>query len=705
MRERRAFCRLVLPTVFVGLLSLSSAVMAQRPLPGRDTTATADSAAQAHALGAVTITTTPAERRAPSASLHIDAPVLSVTPARSAWELMRMTAGVEVHEQGQGPGFASNASIRGFSSDHSTDLALWIDGVPVNEPVNGHAEGYNDWSLLFPRGLQSVDVIKGPTSALFGNFALSGVINVRTLERMTGTEASVEGGSYGQATATLLTGFDHGSAGGGVLGLRAQREDGFRPNARNGLIQGHARLVRDLRPGTTLDGGVELYGANWDSPGYLGEEDFALGNYDVVSNGSDGGFKRRAQERLSLRVLSSSLLWRSTVYATQGRWQLFLTVPPAGGRFEGTGSQTEEEDRRVGLGLTSAATWSGARQDVTLGVEGRWDRSHYQAYFTTDRTRDSTDTQLAARQASGALFVQSTTRVTSRLRLDAGLRADALDTRSEPDGGEAASGTNAILSPKLGAIMRLTSSVSLYGNVSRGFRSTDGVIADPSLPLITAWALETGLKLDARTTRATASLFRMNVSNEQTFNPATLESTSGGASARQGVDLELDWQPVSAAHLTADWTFTDAHYRHFVSGGGGDRVVAVDGGGPARRSAIADVPSRQEEPAPAVLDGLRVFNTAKFVGVAAIEFGPPAASWRLRLSGNWLGPYAPFDEPGVLLGGYGLAHASALLRVGRLEWDVGVRNVFDRRYPELVAAGKVSPGAPRAAYATARVRW
>ncbi len=703
MDKRRVSCRLVIPAACIGLLSLPSGLAAQRPRPGRDTTATADSGAaqRAHPLGEVTITTTPAERRAPSAALHIDAPVLSVTPARSAWELMRMTAGVEVHEQGQGPGFASNASIRGFSSDHSTDLALWIDGVPVNEPVNGHAEGYNDWSVLFPRGLQSVDVIKGPTSALFGNFALSGVINVRTLERMTGTEASVEGGSYGRATATVLTGFDHGSDGGGVMGPRTSRRR-FPPQARNGLIQGHARLVRDLRPGTTLDGGVELYGASWDSPGYLGAEDFALGNYDVVSNGSDGGFKRRAQERLSLRVLTSSLLWRSTVYATQGRWQLFLTVPPAGGRFEGTGSQTEEEDHRVGFGLTSAATWSRAREDVTAGVEGRWDRSDYDAFFTTDRTRDSTDTQLAARQASGALFVQSTTRITTRLRLDAGLRADALNTRSEAHDGEAASGTNAILSPKLGAIARLTSAVSLYGNVSRGFRSTDGVIEDPSLPLITAWAFETGLKLDARTTQATASLFRMNVSNEQTFNPAALRSTSGGESVRQGVDLELSWQPIAAAHLTADWTFTDAHYRHFVSSGEEERLVNGEAGGPARRTAV---PSRQEEPAPVVLDGLRVFNTAKYVGVAAIEFGPAAAAWRVRLSGNWMGPYAPFDEPGVLLGGYGLAHASALVRVGRLEWDLGVRNVFDRRYPELVAGEKVAPGAPRAAYATARVRW
>ena len=84
-----------------------------------------------------------------------------------------------MHQQGQGPGFGSDVSLRGFSSDHATDVALWVDGVPMNEPVNGHAEGYNDFSVLFPGGIRDIDVIHGPTSALFGNFALAGTVNAK----------------------------------------------------------------------------------------------------------------------------------------------------------------------------------------------------------------------------------------------------------------------------------------------------------------------------------------------------------------------------------------------------------------------------------------------------------------------------------------------------------------------------------------------
>src|SRR5204862_4558872 len=122
----------------------------------------------------------------PVGATHVDAAAIQLTPARNPYDRLRQVAGLEVHDQGQGPGFASDASLRGMSSDHSTDLALWIDGVPINEPVNGHAEGYNDWSLMFPQAVRSIEVFKGPTSPLYGNFAMAGAVNVRTLERLRG---------------------------------------------------------------------------------------------------------------------------------------------------------------------------------------------------------------------------------------------------------------------------------------------------------------------------------------------------------------------------------------------------------------------------------------------------------------------------------------------------------------------------------------
>jgi outer membrane receptor for ferric coprogen and ferric-rhodotorulic acid len=57
----------------------------------------------------------------------------------------------------------------------------------------------------------------------------------------------------------------------------------------------------------------------------------------------------------------------------------------------------------------------------------------------------------------------------------------------------------------------------------------------------------------------------------------------------------------------------------------------------------------------------------------------------------------------VLVGGYGLLHASVSAHARRAEFEFGVRNLLGRRYPEVVAGHIVAPGQPRAITLTMRV--
>ena len=243
--------------------------------------------------------------------------------------------------------------------------------------------------------------------------------------------------------------------------------------------------------------------------------------------------------------------------------------------------------------------------------------------------------------------------------------------RSAPDSGDVVGATHGVISPKLGTLVRLSPQLSGYGNMSRGFRSVNGVITDPTLVPITAWAYETGVKFEHEGASASLALFRMDVSNEQTLNPVTLQSTSGGASRRQGV--EIGWQVSISPQIAASgsWTFNDARYHSVVA-------APTEGGG-----------------APRTLDGLHVYNTASYIGAAALDITPGETRLRFRVSGNWVGAYSPFDEPGVLAGGYGLLHLTAVVPMDRFDVETGVRNLLDRAYPELIAGHIVSPGAPR----------
>lgn len=658
----------------VALAALPAVLAAQQPDSAH---AHGDSLSRAPVqVQAITVTSTPTRREAANTSVQVSAAAIRRTPAANAYDLVRQTAGIEVHDQGQGPGFASDASVRGFSSDHSTDIALWIDGVPNNEPFNGHAEGYNDWSLLFPDLIEGIDVIEGPVSPLYGNFAFAGVVNVRTRDRMDGSELSLTGGSYGHAGLTFLTGFDHPD-GGGILAFRGEREDGWRPNSEYRLGQLNGRLVRNLTPTTSLDASVSLYGTAWDSPGFLSDSQFDAHDFDVVSNPTDGGFKRHAAERASLRVITNGgAVWRTTAYATQGRWQLLLTIPPEPGEGEGSGGQTEEEDTRYGLGLTSAVTWGLSRGDLTLGVESRLDHADYAHYNTVDRVRDTAGvTRLSGHQASGGLFIASNTDLTRHLRLSIGGRLDALTTTSAAPDSAALSAGHSIVSPKVGLLYHLPRFADLYATLSRGFRQADGVISDPSTGFITEWAYEAGIKADLGGINADLAFYRMDVSREESFDELTGATITTGSSRRRGIELGLRGRlgPVVGVH--GQWTINDAKYVNFVTE---DTVN---------------------------LAGTPVYNTAKYVGEAGLDFGPANGAWFLGASANVVGPYTPFDEPGVELPAYGLAHLTGSVRLGKATLQLGIRNLFDRKYPELRAGGFVSPGLPRTIYTTLRYDW
>lgn len=648
-------------------------------------------------LSQITITTTPVERTEPLTVVHVTPLTIALLPANSPWELFRQAAGLEAHEQGQGPGFASDLSVRGFSSDHSTDLALYIDGVPNNEPVNGHAEGYNDINLLMPEVVSGIDVVKGPTSALYGNFAFGGAINVRTLNKFKGTELSVGSGSFGTGQGSFITGFDHGATG-GVFAVSGDREDGWRPHAENQYGHLHAAIVHDLTPATSIDASVDGYLTSYNSPGFLDTTQYNAGRTAFVSNYGDGGFKRHAQERVSLRTfVNPSLEWRSTLYSQQGTWQFWLSSPPGlGGLTEGNGSETREFDARYGFGATSALTYAAPGVDITFGADGRYTSARYENYAesSTGYRVDSAAVVLAspAQQLSGGLFVQAGFDVTKYVRLDLGARLDQLSSQAHQPQVDSTGAlmlgsyydsqhAKGIFSPKSGIIIRPFAGIGhpnfgVFANVSRGFRQTDGVITDPTLPFVTVWDYETGVRLDMGRWSLDASLFRMDVSNEESFDPALNAVIGGGQSRRNGLDLTTTAR--LSPGVTADASVTVLHgfYTHFVNPDDG-----VD------------------------YSGMPIFNTSRYVGAAHVNFDVPGKRWMAQVGTNLQGAYTPFEEPGILRPGFALFSVAGGFKMSeRTQVLAGVRNVLDTRYRELESGGQATPGEGRAFYVTMRYR-
>ena len=126
------------------------------------------------------------------------------TPAFSVGDILKLAPGVSF-TQGNGPRDVS-VSVRG-SNERQTfairNVQVFEDGFPVTQP-----DGTARSDLTDPHAYGGVDVVEGPSSALYGNYATGGAILFRTRPGgdISGVEAGADFGSYGYFNDYLTLG-------------------------------------------------------------------------------------------------------------------------------------------------------------------------------------------------------------------------------------------------------------------------------------------------------------------------------------------------------------------------------------------------------------------------------------------------------------------------------------------------------------------
>jgi outer membrane receptor protein involved in Fe transport len=625
-------------------------------------------------------------------TIEVSPAELRRTFGTDAYDLLRRTAGLEVHEQGQGPGFASDVVIRGFSSDHSSDVLLVVDGVPINLPVHGHVEGYSDWSILSPAGVSSLRVITGPASPLYGDFSLAGVVEVFTAADATGASGSVSGSSYGDAGGWFRGG-QRGDNGGFLAAGDGRWQEGWRDNSSywlgNGLLRGWRRVGSGR-----LEGGVAFYGSNWDSPGFVSVDQYNSGSLTAAMDSTDGGSGYRGIAHGRFTTVSGETGVEATGWVQQVESSVFLTIPD-----DGSLNQSDEEDSRTALGGRFQVSRPIGGGDFSAGLDGRADFDRYDLYGTQQRTRVSPTKGYDARYYGGGAFVRWRTLLGSHVALDLGARADGVYYHSldRVAGTPWRSGSDLILSPKLGARYLVGGGWSLLGSLSQGFRGAPGVIADPSLVPVRGWSKEVGARYDGTSLTAQLALFRVDVSHERIQDPVTLEVLPTGQSVRQGVNLDAEVRLTQRLTFTVDGTVNDARVKG-AAGSGAAPLVLSEVSFSADDKPIR--PSFHIEP---LEPGDPVPNVAQWLGRVGLE-----AAWTPHFSTRALvrfsGPYTPIGEPGVETQSYAVLDAGTTVALAPLGavLDLELQNVFDTKYPEIRASGFINPGAPRTLRAALR---
>ena len=149
-------------------------------------------------------------------------------PAVTVADVLRESPGISV-KQGNGPRDIG-ISIRGSNARNGfgiRNLVIFDDGFPVTQP-----DGLSRSDLIDPRAYGAIDVIRGPSSALYGNYATGGALNFRTRPGRTidGVEYGVDGGSFGYLNNYMTYGKKVGNFEGSLFASDA-RGDGFIGNS------------------------------------------------------------------------------------------------------------------------------------------------------------------------------------------------------------------------------------------------------------------------------------------------------------------------------------------------------------------------------------------------------------------------------------------------------------------------------------------
>ena len=622
-----------------------------------------------------------------AATAHvISAAELRRLPLDNPLRLVEEIPGVDMGAYRQG-GVADVFSIRGFGEGgHGGDVAVQVDGIPLNE-ADGHSDGYADLNVLVPLELQRVAVYKGPSSALYGNFARGGTIALDTRKGGQYRDVSISGGAYQTLDAQLALG-ESIALGGGLnplstnLALQFFSTDGYSANSEylKGTVAG--RLAYDVTDRTDVSVSLRGHSGEWSGPGYIPQAQFESDDarsLQAVNAENDGGGKSFFAERIGVNHSFSDRLRLVTHgYAVQQDFTRFAKFGyNAGGQSE---SFNERDVYGVGTSLNGRADVASVASSFVVGGEFYSERTQRRRWATSNRVRLAQTENRDFTVATASLFAQVELEPTPLFRPTLGLRYDDFFGDAEnADPGQPVTNTDlndfSHLSPKFGVRSTLARGFDLRASATNGFTLPNGAAkfdaafaVEPS----EIWQYEVGATYDlAGRARLDVVGYVLDTSSEIVEDPPGSNTfRNAGETRRTGVEAEA-------------------------------RVRLVDGLDARLALGLIDTEIRQNPDASLV--GRKLTGVPERTLTAALDYASPTG-FGGRVHVHSIGAYQLESDNSAQYDGYTVADLTLFYdlsarsaRSGRL--FVEIENVLDERYAEAVFAAfgtlNYAPAPPR----------
>jgi len=319
----------------------------------------------------------------------VGAEELQNRPILRSGEVLETLPGLII-TQHAGGGKANQYFLRGFNLDHGTDIAIFLDGMPLNLPSHAHGEGYSDMNTVIPEFVQRVDARKGPYYAEIGDFGSAGNAEVVFYKTLPQNFVQVDGGMY--QFARFVFGISHKLGKGNLMyGGEAYHDGGpwvhpdnyFKFNGLATYSQGDDTNGFSI----TAHG---YAGTRWNSSDQLPDTALPVVGFFGTLDSTDGGHSHRyslqgewhhhgANSQTS--IMAYGFFYYLNLFSD---FTYYLIDPYKGDQFE-------QQDRRWVSGFdirhTISSKWYGRRVETTFGMQLRNDWIHNGLYRASGRVR------------------------------------------------------------------------------------------------------------------------------------------------------------------------------------------------------------------------------------------------------------------------------------------------------------------------------
>ncbi|MGE0022163.1 MAG: TonB-dependent receptor [Hyphomicrobium sp.] len=510
----------------------------------------------------------------------VTATQLAARPVYRTGELLEAVPGLIV-TQHSGEGKANQYFLRGFNLDHGTDLAISIDGMPVNMRTHGHGQGYADTNFIIPEIARGLAYRKGPYFASEGDFASAGAIHLDVFDIARSNFAKVQVGEFGHRRAVAAASAPVGVDGTMMVAGEIARFDGpweYPDDVHR--LNGVVRYANGSgNNGFALT--AMAYEGHWNSTDQIPLYAVAAGLIDRFGaiDPTDGGASHRYSLPGRWHATDAESATRVNAYMVKSDLALFnnftyfLNDPVNGDQFQ------QADDRFMAGGSASKTYYASLtgtmKAATTIGLDVRYDDIDVGLYNTRERRRLSAVREDSVLEASAGVFVENTTHVTDWLRATVGLRGDFfhIDVSSDLDA-NSGDETDTILSPKAGLVFGPWANTELYLNAGMGFHSNDarGVVTTidpvtltavaPAPLLVRSEGAEIGIRTQpTRAITGTMSVFLLDFDSEIVFVGDAGTTQASRPSRRVGGEFTLQAELLPWLFLDFDAAYTQARFK------------------------------------------------------------------------------------------------------------------------------------------------